>query len=501
MRSAALTVGITLTVAAGASPAPEAVWVPAGAVQQVDSASINNDLGVALEPWTGDFDGMVERRIVRILVPYSRTFFFLDGATERGVVATAGRELEREINRQQGLSTRLVHVMFIPVRSSELIPMLLAGKGDIAAGGLTITEGRRDLVDFSEPTFRNVSEVVVTGPGAPAIGSIEDLSGKEVHVQASSAYFETLDRLNRTFENRGMAPIVVRPLDETLSVDEILELVHAGMVPITLSSSYLATFWAQLFPGITVHTGVVAASGREVGWAVRRNSPQLLAVLNGFIPSRRHRTEFGNILLRRYLQGLRWVENATASADQQRFDLTMPLFERFGAKYDLDPLLLAALGYQESRLDQRMRSSRGAIGVMQLLPATGSWMNVGDITLLEPNVHAGTRYVRTLVDAMDSPGIDDFNRMLMALAAYNGGQTRIRRLRRETAEQGLDPDVWFHNVELAVARGIGFETVQFVRNIYRYYLVFRLVEEKRAPRPEAPRPEIPRPIGSEARSR
>ncbi len=490
MRKTALRVGIVLTAAAvGSCAEPESVSTPVGSTEkQAEPRSLASDFGIALEPWFGDYDGMIERRMVRILVPYSRTFFFLDGATERGVVATAGRELEREINRQQGPSPRLVQVMFIPVRSSELIPMLLAGKGDIAAGGLTITAGRRDRVDFTEPTFRNTSEVVVTGPGAPAVDSVEDLSGEEVYVQASSAYFETLARLNQDFASRGLAPIAIQAADEVLADDEILELVHTGMIPITVASSYQAEFWAQFFPGITVHTDIVVAAGRDVGWAVRKDSPRLLEILDTFIPPRRHRTEFGNIVFRRYLQSQRWLENATASADQQRFDRTMPLFKRFGEQYDLDPYLLAALGYQESRLDQSVRSPVGAIGVMQLLPATGRRMDVGDITRLEPNIHAGSRYLRLQVDGIAGSGLDDFNRVLLALASYNGGQTRIRRLRREAADQGLDPDVWFHNVELTVAREIGRETVQFVRNIYRYYLVFRLREEKRSPSARKSRP-------------
>jgi len=170
------------------------------------------------------------------------------------------------------------------------------------------------------------------------------------------------------------------------------------------------------------------------------------------------------------------------SADRTRFEQTRPLFERHGGAYNLDPLLLTALAYQESRLDQRMRSPAGAIGVMQLLQSTGDWMNVGDITVLEPNIHAGAKYFRLLMDTVEDQEVDELNRIFFALASYNGGQTRIRRLRRETAAQGLDPNVWFDNVELSVARVIGRETVQYVGNIYKLYLALRMVEERRGER-------------------
>jgi membrane-bound lytic murein transglycosylase MltF len=442
----------------------------------------DDDLSVALRPWTGDYDGMVERRMVRILVPYSMTNFFLDGATKRGIVAALGRELEQEINRRERLRTRLVHVVFIPTPRDRLIPWLVAGLGDIAAGDVTVTDARREAVDFSRPFIRDSQEIVCTGPGVPRVSSVEDLSGREVVVQASSSYRESLAALNRSFEARGLAPIEVVTIDEPLEPDEVLDMVQSGLIPTTVVDRHLAEFWAQVFPELTLHPQVVVAAERDFAWAFRKGSPRLEEVLNAFLTPRRHRTTYGNILLRRYLQNTNWVRGSTVSADLRRFERTRPLFDRYGAVYDLDPVLLTALAYQESRLDQSVRSPAGAIGVMQLLQSTGDWMNVGDITLLEPNIHAGAKYFRRLMDTVEEPEVTELNRIFFALASYNGGQTRIRRLRRETAAQGLDPDVWFDNVELAAARVIGRETVQYVGNIYKLYLAFRMVEERRGER-------------------
>ena len=253
--------------------AQESVSDQSGIKQQSESAfrtGIADDFKVALQPWKGDYDGMVERRMVRILMPYSRTHFFLDGAMQRGVVAALGRELEREINKREGLRTRLVHVVFIPVPRSHLIPWLIDGLGDIAAGSLTITERRQVVVDFSEPLLRNSKELIVTGPGSPTLNTIKDLAGQEVYVQASSSYFQSLKKLSQSFQDKGLSPIKIKKIDDLLEVDEILELIHAGLLPATLVHQHLADFWGQVLTGLTIHSGLIIAAERDIGWAFRK---------------------------------------------------------------------------------------------------------------------------------------------------------------------------------------------------------------------------------------
>ena len=445
-------------------------------------AAVLEDYSVALEPWKGDYDDMVQRRLVRIAVPYSMTHYFLDGAVERGISAAMGRQLEREINQREGLQTRLVRVVFIPVPRNRLINYVTTGLADIAMGNISITESNSRVVDFSIPFIRNSKELVVTGPGAPRLSSIEDLAGLEISIQTPGNYQKTLDRLNQSLTEQGLPPITIDKVDELLEPDEILELVQAGLLPMTVIDKHLAEFWGQVFPDLIVHTDLVVGSERDIGWAFRKNSPKLEDVLNEFLRTHRPRTEFGNIILRRYLQTDSWVLQTTSASDRDKLAQTMPLFEHYGKLYSIDPLLLAALGYQESRLDQDVRSPVGAIGVMQLLPETGAAMEIGDITRIEPNIHAGTRYLRHLIDRIERPELDQLNTIFFALASYNAGQTRIRRLRQEATAKGLDANVWLHNVELVVAREIGREPIQYVRNIYLYYLSFRRVESKRTQR-------------------
>ncbi len=153
----------------------------------------------------------------------------------------------------------------------------------------------------------------------------------------------------------------------------------------------------------------------------------------------------------------------------------LELFKKYGAQYDLDYLLMAAQGYQESTLDHNVKSPVGAIGVMQVMPATGKELKVGDITQIEPNIHAGVKYMRFMMDQYfkDEP-MDRLNKGLMTFAAYNAGPGRVRQLRREAEKRGLDPNVWFGNVERVASERIGRETVTYVSNIYKYYVAYRL---------------------------
>ena len=168
-----------------------------------------------------------------------------------------------------------------------------------------------------------------------------------------------------------------------------------------------------------------------------------------------------------------------------RYNRTVGLFRKYGERYSLDFLLMLAQGYQESRLDQNIRSRVGAIGVMQVMPATGKELRVGDIRQLEPNIHAGVKYIRYLIDRYyANEPIDDLNRTLLAFAAYNAGPGRVSRLRADAAKRGLNPNIWRDNVELIAAREIGAETVTYVANIYKYYVAYQLMLSAQTARQE-----------------
>lgn len=461
-----------------AGPRPEPA---APAAEPADARPVAALAGAA---WSGDFDGMVERRLVRMLVVYSKTFYFIDQGTQRGATYELGTLFEKALNAARKDRSRPMRVVFIPTSRDQLLPALAAGRGDIAAGNLTITPERRKLVDFSAPFGDDVSEILVTAAHATAPATAEGLSGAEVHVRRSSSYYSSLVALNARLKEQRKPPVRIVVADENLEDEDILEMVNAGLVPATVVDSHIAVFWKQIFDAIQLHPDIRLREGGEIAWAIRKESPQLKKVVDDFVARNRKGSATGNDVLNRYLKSTKWVKNATVEAEMKRFRELADLFRKYAGQYGFEWLLVAAQAYQESGLDQSTRSPVGAIGVMQVMPTTAKDPNVdiANIHLIEPNIHAGVKYLRFLVNEyFDEPGIDTVNRHLFAFASYNAGPNRIQRLRAQATAEGLDPDKWFNNVELVVAREVGRETVQYVSNIYKYYLAYRLaVEQTRA---------------------
>jgi len=468
-RSCSMAVAVTLAVMGLAAPR---------FAQAAGTASIPAQTLLTGKPWIGDFDGMVKRRQIRVLVVYSKTFYFLDRGRQRGISHDLLKEFESDINKKLKTGTLKIQVIFIPVLRDEIISRLVEGLGDIAVANLTITPQRQKQVAFSDPLLIGVKELVVTGPAAPPVVSVDDLAGKEVHVRKSSSYYESLVQLNGVFKKAGKPPIKLVAADEMLQDEDLLEMVNAGLIPMIVVDSHKAQFWEQIFDDIKVHTGIAVRSGGEIAWAFRKNSPKLEAVINEFVTGHKKGTLLGNMLFKRYLRDTQFVKNSVSEQEMKKFRATVQYFKIYADRYNFDYLMIGAQAYQESGLDQSKRSPSGAVGVMQLLPSTAADPNVGisHIEKLENNIHAGTKYLRFIVDRyFKDPSIDKVNRMLFAFAAYNAGPARISDLRKKTAEMGLNPNVWFHNVEMASAKEIGRETVQYVGNIYKYYIVYRML--------------------------
>jgi membrane-bound lytic murein transglycosylase MltF len=437
---------------------------------------------LANKPWIGDFNEMAEKRQIRVLVVYSKTFYFLDRGRQRGISYDLLKEFEKYVNKKLKTKTLKVPIVFIPVRRNELFPGLTKGLGDIAVANLTITPERLKHVDFSNPLLPGVNELLVTGPAAPPVVSLDDLAGKEIHVRKSSSYYESLVQLNASFEKTGKQPIQLIPADETFEDEDLLEMVNAGLIPMIVMDSHKAQFWTQIFDKIQVHPDIAVKTGSEIAWAFRKNSPQLKAIINEFVKGHKKGSLIGNMLFKRYLKSTKFVKNSLSEEELQKFQQMVELFKRYAEQYAFDYLMMAAQAYQESGLVQSQKSHAGALGVMQVLPSTASDrnVNISEIEILENNIHAGIKYMRFITNRYykDEP-IDDFNKMLFAFASYNAGPAKVKKLRKKTAVMGLNPNIWFGNVEVAAAKVIGRETVQYVSNIYKYYIAYRMVTEQR----------------------
>jgi len=437
-------------------------------------------------PFTGDFDAMVKRRLIRIGVVYNRTHYFVDHGEPRGIAYEAVKLFDQEVNKRLKTGKLRITVAIVPMSRDQLFPALLKGQVDAVAAALTVTPARQKIAAFSNPTRADVNEIVVTSANAAPVASVEDLAGREVFVRRSSSYYESLVQLNAQLSAKGKAPVTLLDAPEALEDDDILEMVHAGLIDATVVDDYAAQFWKQVFPDLKVNTSAAVATGRKLAIGVRKDNPKMLRAMNIFVKEYGPRSVFGNMMDRRYLQSADYVKDAGSESERKKLLEMVKLFETYGKQYNVDALLMAAQGYQESGLNQNAKSKVGAIGVMQVMPATGKDLAVGDIKKVEPNIHAGVKYFRFMVDQFykDEP-MDPLNKGLMTLASYNAGPGRIRQLRKETEKRGLDPNIWFGNVERVVSERVGRETVTYVSNIYKYYVAYNLVMAQREARDKA----------------
>ncbi|RLA28372.1 MAG: lytic transglycosylase F [Gammaproteobacteria bacterium] len=436
---------------------------------------------ILTEPWLGDLDGMIERHAVRVLVVSGGPQFFYFQGKPRGLMLELLIGYQKHLNNKLGRGLHAVEIIPMPVSRDRLLPALLAGQADLIAADLTNTEIRSAMVDFSRPFIDDVDEVLVFGPASPeGVESVDDLAGKSVYVRASSSYFEHIAALNAEFAERGLAPIRVELANELLRTQDILEMVNAGLVSATVVDGYKANYWAKLFPDIEVRNDLVVNSGGDIAWVFRKDSPLLAESVNEFVRLNRQGTLLGNILIERYLENITWVRNATSEASLARLRPTLELFRAGGEAANLDPLMLVAQAYQESELDHSKKSPAGAVGIMQVKPSTAADKNVGidDISSPAENIRAGALYMRFLMDRyFAGEDMDGMQQWMFALAAYNAGPAKIQRLRRQAEAEGHDPNLWMENVELVVARKVGRETVNYVRNVFKYYVAYRMAWE------------------------
>ncbi|GGB50795.1 peptidoglycan lytic exotransglycosylase [Roseibium aquae] len=436
------------------------------------------------EPFTGDFDAIAERGYLRVLVPFSKTFFFIDNGVQRGTAVDTMSEFGKFLDKRHGKKTREDQLVLIPTPRERIFQDLSEGRGDMAIGNLTVTKARAELVAFSTPTFDHVKEVLLTADSVPDIAAPEDLSGMEIHVRASSSYHDSLLALNKKLEAGGKAPVKIVKASENLEDEDLMDLVQAGGIPAIIVDDHKADLWLQILTGLKTHPDAAVRTGGQIAFAVRKDAPELLKEVNAFAQTVKKGTLLGNIILKRYLSDARYLENLSEDGRSAKFEDLSSLFQKYGAQYSIDWLLIAAQSYQESQFQQDVKSGAGAVGLMQIKPSTaeGSPIEIKGVAQdPEANVHAGVKYLRYIAntyfdDLKDNPA----NQTFFALAAYNAGPSRFARLRAEAASKGYDPDKWFGNVEWIVGHKISREPVRYVGNIYKYYVVFNAEAQHRA---------------------
>jgi membrane-bound lytic murein transglycosylase MltF len=438
---------------------------------------------LAHEKWHGDLDAIVNRRILRVLVAPNKLGFYFDGSEIHGAMHEFCQELEHFLNQKLHTGNIPFHLVFIPIGRDSLQPKLADGYGDLVATMVVTSSRPQYAVDFTDPLFDDARAVIVTGPGVQ-LSRLEDLSGREVYYFSNTTLYETLRHLSEDLQRDGKAPIRLTPAAPDLRVEDLLEMVNAGLVPMTIAEDKVAQYWAKILPNLKIQSHLVVATS-PLAWAVQPNTPQLKSAVNEFIRDHKVGTLYGNVVTERYLNHIEWVKDAIAGQDLTSFEEMVRLFRTYGDKYHFPYLLLAAQGYQESGLNPRLKSKAGAVGVMQVKPSTAAAdpIDITGVDKVDRNIEAGAKYLRYMVTHYyASEPMDPLTKGLFALASYNAGPNRIESLRPMAAAEGYDPNLWFNNVEFIAAREIGAETPNYVGNIYKYYLAYKMTVEQDARR-------------------
>ena len=470
---------VALSVALSLVDAGRAQDMPASAVSKPRQLLIANSV------WVGDFDKMLERRMIRVYAPFSRSLNFSDKGRERGIAVELVRDWERYLNIKYAkeLGKRPLTIYVMPATRDKLLPGVEYGLADVAIGNLTVTEERLGQVDFvpGDEGRRTISEVIVTGPKSPELESIDDLAGKRVHVRKASSYFESLQALNERFKREDKPEIQLVLVPDSLEDEDMMQMLDAGLIQLMVVDDWKAHMWSLVLPKVKVRSDLVLRANAKTGWAIRKDTPKLQAEIADFFRNWAMKQGVADYRMSSYMKRVKELKDPTAGAEYKRFREILALFEKYGSRYNFDPLMLAAQGYQESQLNQNARSAVGAIGVMQLMPATGAQMKVGDIRVTEANIHAAAKYMDQLMTRyFGGAELSEGNRTLFAFASYNCGPGNVAKARREADRRNLDPNKWFNNVEIVIAQRIGTETTTYVRNIYKYYIAYKLTLDAQA---------------------
>lgn len=435
---------------------------------QTTSNSISSRI---LSPFHGDLPELRQRRIIRVLVSYNRTNFFLTEKGFRGIEYDLLTAYINYLNRGPRKERYQTHLTFIPMPFSEILTQLHNGYGDIAASGFTITPERQAMVNFTHPYIEDVQEILVSHKSAEPIQRMEDFSGKQIIVVSNSSYVIHLEAINQTLGRLGLPTMEVIRADPLMESEDILALLNEDIYQYTIVDSHIAKLWQQVLENIQVHEKMIIHHHSEIGWALRPNTPILQQSLNTFIQNYARPGRFlGNSLYRKYFDNTYWVEKPLTHDLLKRITCLKYYFQLYAEFYDFDWQLIAALAYQESRFQRNKTSHAGAVGMMQIKPSTARDRNVNlpDIEDLETNIHAGVKYLAYLRDRyFDSEDYSKEDRNNFALAAYNAGPRKVLQLQQKAEQVGLNPHNWFYNVETIARQVIGHETVNYVTTIQK----------------------------------
>lgn len=444
---------------------------------ETDSDRIIDAVNVKID---GDIDLLIDKGFIRILTVRNPLFFSLNSFKQSGIIYDISVEFEKFLRNKFGKKAKNIKVILIPTPRDKLLRYLKEGKGEIAVANLTITKERQEYANFSMPTYPKIKEQLITTKALKDINSFDELGDTPVYLRESSSYYEHLRILNASRKEKKLKPIEHTKADENLEDYDLLEMMNAGIISAAIVDSHKAALWSKVFSEIHIHEDLFISENNNIAWAVRKNAPELLTVTNDFIKTIRKGSLLGNMLVKKYISSTKWIDNIRKQDAMARYDEVVNFIQNYAEEYNFDWLMIAAQGYQESGLDQSKKSHVGAVGVMQVMPNTAKDknVNISNIHIAENNIQAGTKYLRFLRDHYYSgEELSPLDKVWFSFAAYNAGPGNVNRARKRAKKMGFDPNIWFGNVEVGMAASVSNEPVTYVRNILKYYISYKLLNE------------------------
>ncbi|WP_293143818.1 lytic transglycosylase F [Moritella sp.] len=435
-------------------------------------------LSLHSQPSFEDLPQLLKKRTIKVLVVNHPAYYFIYQSRPRGLAYDMMREYEKHLNQKHFKDTRLkLNILFIPVPSSQIISLLAQGYGDIAIGPLMTPQRQQNQVTHTEPIYTDHQLLLVSHKSTKEYQDIKQLSGKEIWIRRNSIYHQQLQHINKQLFHLNEPPIYINIVSDELEDLEILDMVDNKQIFMTMTSNHSLRLWKRLYKNIKIHPKLAVGSRIPSTWAVRNHTPQLTRSLNQFIAKHKKGTKIGNILHRRYLVRHPWLKKVIHQQFENRYLETEQIIKKYAKQYKFDWQLILAQAYQESRLNQKAISHRGAVGVMQVLPSTANepYINIKNINQVDANIHAGVKYLHFMQQRYFSHDkITKIDSLLLSFAAYNAGPAKLIRLRKRALKEGLNPNIWFNHVEKIAAEVIGRETVDYVNNIYKFYITYLL---------------------------
>jgi len=361
---------------------------------------------------------------------------------------------------------------------NDMFELLAIGRGDLIAASLTVTPGREAKADFSD-AYMSVQQHVIVHKRNREVRSVDDLSGKTVHVRKGTSYQTRLHEL----VNSGIdVDIVVR---DNVPTEELIRQVAEEEIDITVADSNIALLNRRYYPAVRMAFPI--EEKQSLGWAVRKGDDKLLAEINRFFETIESSGVFGKIY-QKYYANVDIFDYVDLRRFHQRIKTRLPKYEdkikRESRQYGFDWRLIAAVAYQESHWNPRARSYKGVRGLMQLTLTTAEEMGVESRLDPEQSIEGGVRYLRKIYDRFDD--IEGLDRMLFTLASYNIGYGHVRDAQQIARDKDLDPLKWasikktlpllrqkkyYKKTKYGYCRGT--EPVRYVDRILTYYDILK----------------------------